>query len=120
MGSGPVSETGRYTQGTGVLRLFRQRQLNPVDVGCGSRCRPSPPWLRAGNFWSGLLFGPGGHGEGLRRSRGDAAGVEPGASPVDRTAVNVGTHDRSIRTSPAGGGVVDRPEAGAGGGAEPS
>jgi hypothetical protein len=27
----------------------------------------------------------------LRRSRGEAAGVEPGAGPVDRTAVNVGT-----------------------------
>jgi len=31
--------------------------------------------------------GSGGHGEGLRRSRGEAAGAEPGASPVDRAAV---------------------------------
>jgi hypothetical protein len=35
--------------------------------------------------------GLGGHGEGLRRSRGDTAGAKPGASPVDRAAVNVGT-----------------------------
>ncbi len=34
---------------------------------------------------------PGGHGEGLRRSHDDAAGVKPGASPVDRMTVNVGT-----------------------------
>jgi hypothetical protein len=27
----------------------------------------------------------------LRRNRGDAAGVKSGASPVDRTTVNVGT-----------------------------
>ena len=34
---------------------------------------------------------PGGHGEGLRRSRGDAAGTESGSSFVERTAVNTGT-----------------------------
>ena len=38
-----------------------------------------------------LIAGLGGHGEGLRRSRDDAAGVQPGADPVDRRSVNVGT-----------------------------
>jgi hypothetical protein len=33
----------------------------------------------------------GGHGESLRRSRGDAVGVEAGASLIDRSLVNVGT-----------------------------
>ena len=33
----------------------------------------------------------GGHGEGLRRTRGDAAGAKVGASPVDRFMVNMGT-----------------------------
>jgi hypothetical protein len=33
----------------------------------------------------------GGHGEGLRRSRGDAAGTELDISLVDRRIVNVGT-----------------------------
>lgn len=33
----------------------------------------------------------GGHGEGLRRTHGDAAGEKLGASSVKRSAVNVGT-----------------------------
>ncbi len=37
------------------------------------------------------MSGLGGHGEGLRRSRDEAAGAKPGTSPVDRDAVNVGT-----------------------------
>src|ERR687894_575068 len=32
-----------------------------------------------------------GHGEGLRRTRGEAAGEKLGAAPVDRSAMNVGT-----------------------------
>jgi hypothetical protein len=44
-----------------------------VDSVAGMRCR-----------W-------GGHGEGLRRSRGDAAGAELGAKPIDRFSVNTGT-----------------------------
>ena len=35
--------------------------------------------------------GWGGHGEGLRRTRGEAAGEKLGTSPVERSAVNVGT-----------------------------
>lgn len=38
---------------------------------------------------------PGGHGEGLRRSRGEAAGEELGTYPVERLMVNVGTTARS-------------------------
>ena len=34
---------------------------------------------------------PGGHDEGLRRSRGEAAGEKLGTDPVDRSVVNVGT-----------------------------
>jgi len=37
------------------------------------------------------MSGLGGHGEGPRRNRDDAAGAKPGTSPVDRNAVNVGT-----------------------------
>ena len=36
---------------------------------------------------------PGDRGEDLRRTRGDAAGEELGAVPVDRHAVNMGTCD---------------------------
>lgn len=35
------------------------------------------------------MSGLGGHGEGLRRSRDEAAGAKPGTKPVDRNAVNV-------------------------------
>lgn len=46
----------------------------------------------------------GGHGESLRRRRGDAAGEELGTDPVDRDMVNVGTSRgcppcRPVRTS---------------------
>jgi hypothetical protein len=37
------------------------------------------------------VSGPAGRGEGLRRSHDETAGAKPGASPVNRTAVNVGT-----------------------------
>ena len=75
----------------------------PDDLGCG-RC-----WVRT-NVCS---LGPGGHGEGLRRSRGDAAGLEPGASPVDRATVNVGTICMPFhRLRPARVREVDRPDAG--------
>src|SRR6266540_3239429 len=33
----------------------------------------------------------GGHGKGLRRTHGDAAGEKLGASPVERSTVNAGT-----------------------------
>ena len=40
--------------------------------------------LRAVGELRSVMSPPGGHGEGLRRNRGDAAGAELGASPVDR------------------------------------
>jgi hypothetical protein len=39
---------------------------------------------------AGLACRWGGHGEGLRRSRGDAAGAKLGAELIDRFAVNTG------------------------------
>jgi hypothetical protein len=93
-GPGLVSETRRYTRETGVVTpLDRSTSSNPVDVGWGAaRTRLSVGMPAAGELPAGYEWlGSGGHGEGLRRSHGDAAGVEPGASLVDRTAVNVGT-----------------------------
>jgi hypothetical protein len=64
---------------------------NPVDMGwCAVRTRVSCLDSR-GTLGRFLIAGLGGHGEGLRRSRDDAAGVQPGADPVDRRSVNVGT-----------------------------
>ena len=52
----------------------------------------------------------GGHGECLRRSRGEAAGEELGTYPVDRLMVNVGTVARSpfLPVSQTGSGKACR------------
>src|ERR1700712_1256633 len=56
------------------------------------RCAPLPLFVLVGGTSGWLSLGsPGGRGEGLRRSHDDAAGTELGSSPVERTAVNVGT-----------------------------
>src|SRR4029453_14367994 len=80
-GPGPVSETERYTRGTGVV--------TPLDIWpaltrwmwAGVRGVPAFRLFRGGGQLSVgfAAFSPGGHGEGLRRSHGEAAGVEPGA-----------------------------------------
>src|SRR6516162_7506574 len=61
---------------------------NLADRGRERRA-PAP----GGRGTSGLAFNgwPGGHGEVLRGSRGDAAGTEPGSSFAERIAVNTGT-----------------------------
>ena len=50
---------------------------------------------------AGLVVRWGGHGEGLRRSRGDAVGVKVGASLVDRFCGERGNHpwSPSLRAS---------------------
>src|SRR5690625_3939388 len=47
--------------------------------------------LARGTAGTVVVLGLADRGEGLRRSHDDAAGAKPGASPVDRTTVNVGT-----------------------------
>ena len=53
-------------------------------IWAGRGAYPPPAVRGAGNFWSRCDNRPGGHGEDLRRNRGDAAGVELDASLVDR------------------------------------
>jgi len=56
-------------------RLSRRiRQLQPGRCGLDGGAHPLPH-RGAGNSWAGLCRRPGGHGEGLRRSRGEAAGA---------------------------------------------
>src|SRR5229473_2229040 len=73
-GAGAVSETGRYTGEIGfVTPLERMPALNPVDSGWFAvRTLPAPKGR--GTSGGSVSPGSGGHGEGLRRSRGDAAG----------------------------------------------
>jgi len=77
---------------------FRKRRTgsNLADMGrdaARGRCLSG-----AANSEAGKFRRSGGHGEGLRRSRGDAAGAELGISLADRHMVNVGT----IRGRPTG------------------
>jgi len=54
------------------------RQLKPGGYGLVSGAHP--PLITGGELLSGSCQpGMGGHGEGLRRNRGEAAGAEPGA-----------------------------------------
>lgn len=49
---------------------------------------------RAADSVAGMRCQWGGHGEGLRRNRGDAAGAELDAKPINRFSVNTGTIPR--------------------------
>jgi len=86
-GAGPASELERSTRGTGVITPFKLvTGSNLADVG-RVRCFPAGWVYRRESPGRVLLAGPGGHGEGLRRTCGDAAGAEPGSSFGKRTAV---------------------------------
>jgi hypothetical protein len=66
-----------------------QNRLQPGGYGPDRSARSGE--VRPGDSVVGQSGRRGGHGEGLRRSHGDAAGEKLGASPVERSAVNVGT-----------------------------
>ena len=59
-----------------------------MDVGRGA-VHGHP--VRMVDSEAGLACRWGGHGEGLRRNHGDAAGAKLGAKLIDRFAVNTGT-----------------------------
>jgi hypothetical protein len=54
---------------------------NLVDTGCGAVHDLPVGWV---DFEADSACRWGGHGEGLRRSRGDAAGAKLGAGLIDR------------------------------------
>src|SRR5215211_2104321 len=62
------------------------------------------------DFDAGETGRRGGHEEGLRRTRGEAAGEKLGTAPVNRCVGNVGTRPRwpSPPASQAGGGQARR------------
>src|SRR5215207_6381342 len=57
-GSGPVSETGRYTRGTGVVTPLHATPALIRWMWAGSRCRPAPHFGRE-TSGPALLFGTG-------------------------------------------------------------
>jgi len=91
---------------------------NLVDMGRGAaRCHLR--WMV--NSVAGLACRWGGHGESLRRNRGDAAGAELGAKLIDRFAVNTGTIPHRSRCLEAVwvGGIDASSVEGAGWGGDP-
>jgi hypothetical protein len=75
-----------------VLKLRKRGTgSNLVDMGRGA-AHGHPVWVA--DSVAGLACRQGGHGEGLRRNRGDAAGAKLGAKLIDRFAVNTGTIPR--------------------------
>ena len=73
---------------------------SPKPGGSGLECSARPAKGRWGVSVIGKACRSGGHGEGLRRSHGDAAGAQLGGSLDNRTVVNVG----SVLVSPPGSG----------------
>lgn len=63
---------------------------NLVDMGWGRRAPAVDGWLR-GTPGRQMDGSPGGHGDVLRGSRGEAAGTKSGFSFVERITVNTGT-----------------------------
>jgi hypothetical protein len=117
----------RLARSEGVARanqwLKLRKQLagsNLVDTG---QCavRDVSVLGRRVNSEAGFLFRWGGHAEGLRRRRGDAAGVELGTSLTDRLRGERGNHPRSPDPpgSQHGGGQARCRLTGAGGAEAP-
>jgi hypothetical protein len=103
-GSSPDHDgTGRYCQMARARQARREgaaranQWLNPLKRGIGSNLADlgreavhacPDGWATPASEFRGWR---GGHGEGLRCTRGEAAGEKLGAAPVDRSAMNVGT-----------------------------
>jgi hypothetical protein len=101
-----------------VLKLRKRGTgSNLVDMGRGA-VHGHP--VGVADSVAGLACRWGGHGEGLRRNRGDAAGAKLDAKLIDRFAVNTGTiphRSRCLGAARAGGiGPSSADGAGWGGG----
>lgn len=62
-------------------------QIWRIWVGCGAHGR----YCVAGTSGASYSLRPGGYEECLRRTHGDAAGIQPGSSFIERITVNTGT-----------------------------
>lgn len=134
MGSSPdKAGTGQYCQMVRVRRAKRKgvtrvnQWWNLRNRGTGSNLADmgrdavrAPSMDEEATLGTAIDAGRGGHGECLRRTRGEAAGAELGADPADRNTVNMGT--LPFLPSPACGQHVDgqghrHPRGAVGGGA---
>jgi len=116
--AGVASVAERHTRGTGVLRLSKTHRLEPGGSGPEATRTRLPH--RGGGELPGLsASGWGGRGDVLRGSHGDVAGVESGASSVERSTSEHGNRPWSapVTTRPAwppglGTPSADRPGTG--------
>jgi hypothetical protein len=97
-GAGVASVAEGHTRGTGVLRLSMTHRLEPGGSG------PEATRTRLPDHGGGVLPGGsaglrGGRGDVLRGSHGDVAGVESGASSVERSSSEPGNRPWSARGS---------------------
>ena len=107
-GSSPDNDgTGRHYQTARVRQARRKgatqvnqwlnplkRETDPKSGGHGTGSSARRINAETATLKSDFRGRPGGHEEGLRRTRGDAAGGELDTDPVDRCMVNVGTTPR--------------------------
>src|SRR4051812_15430786 len=84
---------GRSTRGTRVITSLKYLPAAIWRIWPGAVRNPSGAHGGLGETTSGRVWTlpPGGHGECPRRSHDEAAGTKRDSSPVERTAVNVGT-----------------------------
>jgi len=80
----------------GEVYVCRNQWWNPLKEGTGSNLVDAGRAATHAVCWAptlsvGFVRLLGGHGEGLRRSRGEVAGEELGTDPVERLVVNVGS-----------------------------
>jgi hypothetical protein len=125
---GRVGTARRCGSGQRDEKVYARNQcLTPLNgppaqiwrIWAGRGAYPSP-LCGTGNFWSRCVNRPGGHGEDLRRNRGDAAGVELDASLVNRLSDERGNRpvSPSLPCSQRGGraGTSSADDTGRGGG----
>ena len=95
-GAGVASVTERYTRETDVLRLSKTHRLEPGGSG-PEATRTHLPHYGGGELPDMSAGLRGGRGDVLRGSHGDVAGVESGASSVERSTSEHGNHPWSAR-----------------------
>src|SRR3990170_501548 len=95
-GAGVASVAERYTRETDVLRLSKTHRLEPGGSG-PEATRTRLPHYGGGELPDMSAGLRGGLGDVLRGSHGDVAGVESGASSVERSTSEHGNHLWSAR-----------------------
>jgi hypothetical protein len=104
-GPGPASKTGRCTYAETSGRTPSSQEPAPNLVDTGRTAVHASDAVCRGDSEAGQVGRWGGHEESLRRTHGEAAGEQLGASPVDRSVSERGNHPGSPSPPPSRGGA---------------